>query len=174
MNKENMLEYPLSTLEMLKLNPDAKLIVYTDLNKIFNINDLFDDTNKVIILYLLQSKTSGHWVCLFKNNDKTGADFHYFDSYGEEEDYHLDNLTHLQRVEFNQKQDRLKILLHKYKVYYNNVRLQSKGTSTCGMFVTHRLHNYKLNEAEYINLFVKKRVSNPDLFVANYVLNLLK
>ncbi len=170
MNKENMLHYPLSGAQMIELNPDAKMIVYSDLNKVFNINDLFKNTKKLIILYLLQSKDSGHWVTLFKNGD---GNFHYFDSYGEPEDEHLDNLTHYQRVEFNEKQNRLKILLENYDVIYNNVRLQRSGTATCGMFVTHRLHNYKLNDIMYINFFVKNGISDPDLFVANYVLKLL-
>lgn len=168
MNEDNKLKYPLNGFEMMQLNPDAKLIKYDELNKVFDIDDLFKKTNKLIILYLLQSKTSGHWVCLIKKDDH----FCFFDSYGVPEDKQLDYLSFRQRAEFNEKQKRLKILLHDHLVIYNNVCLQAHGTDTCGMFVTHRLHNSDLDDVEYIGIFTKNRVDYPDIYVADYVLNL--
>lgn len=170
MNEQNKLHYSLSAYEMMKLNPDAKLIIYTELNKINDISELFKSTNKVIILYLLQSKTSGHWVTLFKNNEKNI--FHFFDSYGEQEDAQLDFLGYIKRKQFNEEKNRLRELLKDYTVIYNNVRLQANGTATCGCFVTHRLHYYELNEVDYINLYVDNNVKYPDIFVADYCLNL--
>jgi hypothetical protein len=169
MNEKNLLNYPLSGYEMLKLNPDAKLMSYDQLNNVTNIKELFKNTNKLIILYLLQSKTSGHWCCLFLNN--TG--FNYFDSYGEDIDEQLKYLTKEERNDYNQKKDKLKQLLKNYFVIYNNISLQEKGTMTCGCFVTHRLHHYNENAKNYIDFF-RLYVESPDLYVAKYCYNLLK
>lgn len=177
MNRQNMLNYPLSSDEMVTLNPDAKLIIYTDLNKCFDIEDMFKDTDKLIILYLLQSKTSGHWVCLFKSpvpGDHGKMYFNFFDSYGVPEDEQLDRLTHRQRVEFNERQDRLRLLLRKHLVIYNNVCLQGPHTDTCGMFVTNRLHHSDLTAEQYVQMLLNKDVKDPDKYVAEYVLDLFK
>jgi len=164
-------EIPLSGYEMQILNPDSKIIVYTDLYKYDNINDLFKDTNKLIILYLVQSKTSGHWVCLFKNKDG----FNWFDSYGVDVDKERNFLTKSKQIELNEQYDYLSKLLKPYKVIYNNVRLQNKHTQTCGCHTTYRLHNYKMNLQDYVdNLFIKKNIKNPDLEVAKYCFKKLK
>jgi hypothetical protein len=170
LTKKNMLNYPLNGYQMMALNPDSKLITYDQLNNIDNIDDLFHDTNKLIILYLLKSKNDGHWVCLFLNKDG----YNYFDSYGEPEDEHLSFLTKKQRREFNEKRNKLSELLRHKKVIFNNVRLQASGTDTCGMFVTHRLHHSNKNLVQYIDIFLKKNVWDLDKYVANYTLKLFK
>ena len=71
-------KYPLSGLEMEQLNPDAKILNYTQLYDYNNVKQLFGKYKKLIILYLIQNERSGHWTCLFKN--KSGI--HFFDSYG--------------------------------------------------------------------------------------------
>lgn len=172
LTKYNMLNYPLSSDEMIRLNPDAKLIVYTTLNDCFDIRDMFKDKDKLIILYLLQSKTSGHWVCLFRRDDGL-ADFEFFDSYGVPEDEQLDRLTYGQRAEFNERKNRLTTLLNKYRVIYNNVRLQANNTDTCGMFVTHRLHYSSLCLKDYVDMLLHMAdvdSKSPDYVVAEYCL----
>ena len=164
MNKENLLVYPLNGDEMLKLNPEARLITYDKLNSVFDIDEVFKNSNKVIILYLLQNRNCGHWVCLFKNNQ--GIQF--FDSYGHKPDYEIDNLTEHQRKDYNEKRNRLTDLMVGKKVFYNDYKFQQKGTMTCGCFVSHRLNNYFLTDNEYIDEL--KKIKNPDLFVASYCL----
>jgi hypothetical protein len=170
MNEENKLYYPLSGFEMLQLNPDAKLISYAQLNDVFTPTELFGNYKKIIILYLLNSKQSGHWVCLFLNNQ--GIQF--FDSYGKLPDTEIDNLTPRQREEYNQQRNRLKIILSNYDVYYNDKCLQKKGTQTCGCFVSHRLINYHLTDNEYIDAFKDYKIKDPDEFVSTYCLNKLE
>ena len=172
MNEKNKTQYPLNVNDMLKLNKDAKLITYDYLNKVFNIDDMFKDTDKLIILYLLKNEYSGHWCCLFKNK-KTGL-YEFFDSYGKPEDTVLDNLSILQRIKFNEEQDRLRLLLRNKIVIYNNVVFQGKNTKTCGCHCTFRLHNYDKTLDEYIKIFTKNNIKNPDNFVASYCLKLLK
>jgi hypothetical protein len=171
MNIANMTTYPLNGFEIQKLNPDAKIITYDQLDKIFNIDELFNNTNKIIILYLLTSKSSGHWVTLFRN--EFGINF--FDSYGHKPDYQIDCLTDAQLKDFNEKKSRLLTLLNRDcdYIYYNDFRLQGKDTMTCGCFVSHRLNNAELSDENYISLF-KEYVKNPDDFVALYCLKKLK
>jgi len=157
----------LSGHEMLKLNPDARLLKYTDLYKYDNIADVFGDKKKVILLYLLQSDYSGHWVCLFLNH----KGLNFYDSYGVPYDYQLDVLTREKRKQLHEEKDYLSKLLKPYPVYFNEITYQGKGTETCGCFVTHRLHNYHLTDGEYLDSLKKRNVKNPDKFVADYCFN---
>jgi len=159
----------LSGQDMLTLNPDAKLMKYTDLYKYNNIEDVFGDKKKVIILYLLQNEYSGHWVCLFLNH----KGLNFYDSYGVPYDFQLDILTPTKRKQLNEEQDYLSKLLNDYPVYYNEIVYQGKGTETCGCFVTHRLHNYHLTDSQYFKSLRKRGVTNPDKFVADYCFNKL-
>ena len=163
------LNYPLSGLEMMKLNPDAKIITYKELNNIFDINDLFKDTDKVIILYLLHSKDAGHWVCLYKS----AYSLNFFDSYGKSLDHWVNLLSPMKAQEYGEQKGRLNELLNDYLVLYNNVPLQSKNTSTCGCFVSHRLHNSKMDEKEYIDKYFKNKKKSPDEIVSDYCFKLL-
>ena len=151
MNEHNLLVYPLNGIEMMKLNPTAKLITYDQLNKVYNIDDLFKDTDKIIILYLLRSRQEGHWVCLFKNKEG----YNFFDSYGHKPDYEIDCLTEIQRRDFHEKKHKLHQLLKNKDVVYNNIKLQGKASMVCGCYVSHRLNNSNLTEDEYINKFIK-------------------
>lgn len=171
MNKNNLLNYPLNGEEMQFLNPDSKIISYTELNNIKNLEELFKDTDKIIILYLLFSSTAGHWVCLFKNHKYQTLNF--FSSYGVPEDYELDNISKEKRNELNVKSNRLSFLTKDYLIYYNNIILQGLNTTTCGCFVSHRLYYSELNEYEYLNIFLKNNVYSPDLFVSKWCYNRL-
>ena len=169
MNADNLLTYPLTGNDMLLLNPDAKLITYDQLNNVFDIMELFRDTKKVIILILLFSRHSGHWVTLFINKEG----LNYYDDYGKAPDYELRDLSINERIEYNEKTDRLKFLLNKYPYIYNGKKLQRAGTLTCGCFVSHRLHYSFLTEDEYVAELLKVSKGDPDFYVAKYCLNLL-
>lgn len=172
MTKNNMLHYPLTVLQMEQLNQNSKVIIYTELNDISNINELFKDTDSLIILYLLESQFSGHYTTLFKNKDSKNNDiFNFFDPYGFSVDKQLDFLTQEQRKELDEKKNVLYKLLEPYDVIFNNIRFQGRGTQTCGQHVTYRLHNKGLSAQQYYDKFKKMNINNPDVFVANYVLN---
>jgi hypothetical protein len=160
---------PLSGMEMMALNPDAKLYRYTDLYNYDNVEDLFGDSDKIIILYLLQSASSGHWVALFKNKDG----LNYFDSYGVPEDYQFELLPFKQRQKLHEEQNYLKKMLFHKKVCFNNITYQGKGTATCGCFVSHRLHNYRLNDLQYFNIFARQKLT-PDEYVSKWCFSKLK
>lgn len=176
MDEKNKKFYPLRGVEMMRLNPTAKIITYDELNSINTLNELFEGNkyDKVIILYLLHSRYSGHWVCLFKNDQ--GVNF--FDSYGRKPDKSIDNLTEKQRKEYNEKREQIfKLLTNSCnKFIYNDYPLQDKKikTQTCGCWVTHRLINSHFSDNEYIELFKLFNIQDKDEFVASYCLNRLK
>ena len=174
MNETNLLKYSLNGEEIGYLNPDANIILYTQLNTLNDIDEIFKNSDKVIILYLLQSKRSGHWVTIFKNRKKKIIEF--FSSYGVPPDAELDLLTKEQRKELNQKTNKLKQLCDKYRgiVFYNNICYQKPNTTTCGCWVTHRLLLSHLDDYEYLNFFIKNDIKNADLFVAEYCYKRLK
>jgi hypothetical protein len=169
MNKKELLNYALSGEEMQKLNPEALIITYDKLNLIDDLSDLFDKFDKVIILYLLQNKYMGHWITLFIN--KNGLNV--FDPLGVPPDYQLDKLNKKKRKILNQEKNRLNFLLNKYKYQVNNIIYQNPKTQVCGCFVSHRLFHYKLNNYEYLNIFIKNNIKNIDLFVAQFCHNKL-
>jgi hypothetical protein len=151
-------KYALNGIEMKILNPDAKLLKYTDLYKYRNIEEVFGNYNKVIILYLIQSETSGHWTCLFKN--KKGINF--FDSYGVPVDYEMELLTPAKRKRLNQEQNYLNNMLRHKRVIFNNT-YQDRDTATCGCFVSHRLYYSHLDNYQYLDLFFKSGQEPDDL-----------
>lgn len=174
MNENNKLLYTLNGFEMKLLNPDAKIMKYEELNNVSNIDELFRDTDKVILLYILENPYVGHWTTLFINKDKQGKRvYNYFDSYGEEPDEWLNYLTESQREKFNEKRNMIQCLTRNIVIIYNNVALQGGKTATCGSFVTHRLDHYQLSENEYIKKFFKDSKRSPDEIVSTYVLNKL-
>lgn len=172
MNNDNKLEYSLNSNEMQYLNKDAIIIPYTALNKIFDLDDLFKNTNKVIILYLLKNKHYGHWTCLFKPKNKN-LDYYFYDSYGYYPDDELDKIPFTKRIQLNEEQDRLKKLLSMKRYDHNQYTLQGKGTSTCGMHVSHRLNNSHMSEKDYIKFFVDNKIKNPDVYVSSWCLKKL-
>ena len=161
-------KYALNGLEIRLLNPDAKVLKYTDLYDYEDIGELFKDTDKIIILYLMMSDSVGHWTTLFLNQD--GINF--FDSYGVPPDYEFQLLSNKKRTELDQKQDYLKNMLKKYKVIFNNITYQEQGTMTCGCFVSHRLNFSHLNDPQYFSIFYDSG-EEPDKYVSNWCFNKL-
>jgi hypothetical protein len=170
MDEENKLYYSLNDSEMQYLNPDALIISYTVLNKIFNIRELFENHDKIIILYLLENSHVGHWVCLFIGKNDI---INFFNGYGENVDDELKDLSAFKRLQLDERRNRLTELLNNHIYEYNDIKLQGQRTQTCGMFVSHRLHNYKLSTIDYLNIFAKSKLK-PDMLVANWCLEKLK
>jgi hypothetical protein len=136
--------------DMMKLNPDAKLLKYTDLYKYKSSTELFADCDKIILLYLTINDHSGHWCSLFKN--KQGIN--YFDSYGVPIDYHFELLRPETRQKLNEPVDYLKNLLWNDNVIFNNITYQRPNTQTCGEHVSFRLNNSNMTNPEYLNFFL--------------------
>ena len=116
--------------------PHAKILKYNELKKYKTIEQLLPKHKSYfILLYPVQSETSGHWVCLTRF-DKT---IEYFDSYGNKPDVPLSWSTN-----YKNNERHLSKLLNKCKLpmVYNTISFQSKrdlAISTCGAYVVFRI-----------------------------------
>ncbi|MBS3925925.1 MAG: hypothetical protein KGZ34_04460 [Nitrosarchaeum sp.] len=165
---------PLNGEQMQALNPDAKIFSYTDLQKYETIDDLFHDTDKIIILYLIKSKYYGHWCCLFKHTRNGKMVYNFFDPYGIIVDGELDFIPKEKRNELNEQHKYLSWLLRDSPCYYNYICFQGKNSQTCGDHVTYRLHHCDTTIEEYAYaFFISKGINNPDILVAKYCFNKL-
>lgn len=115
--------------------PDAKILTYSELTNIKKIEDLLPrHKSYFILLYPVQSESSGHWVCLTRYS-KT---IEYFDSYGKKPD------EPLSWGKYNNVHRRLSELLNntKLRVDYNNIDFQNNKDftiSTCGSYAVFRI-----------------------------------
>jgi hypothetical protein len=75
--------YPLSDSDIKRvLGRDMRIITNRDLDHFNHVDQLFDRKGRCMMLYTPDDPNSGHWVCLWKDNEG----IHYFDSYGEKPD----------------------------------------------------------------------------------------
>lgn len=133
----------LSGTDILKLlNGKTRVIKYSELANINNINELLFGYNSVVIL-ILSKENYGHWVCITRRNDI----LEFFDSYGYfvDDPIYFKNTPKYFRKQNNQDYPHLTaILLNSYNEYvitYNELRFQKKDrqTATCGRHVVCRI-----------------------------------
>lgn len=138
----------LTDYEIKELNKDSVFVPYDQVKYYKSIDELFQGKNKAIILYLFTTN-SGHYVCLFKR----GKYLSFFNSYGREPDEDVLKLDPEKRKEFNETEPYLFYLMAQSNkpCEYNDTRLQSNGTSTCGWHCTHRLWYAHLSSEQYLS-----------------------
>jgi hypothetical protein len=173
-NIKNLIKYPLSDDEIFELlNGQTKIVLYPDLKKYKNIDELFYPYDNVVILYIVQNKNgnvSGHWVGLLKRGDT----IEFFDSYGSKPDDTFDHIDYDVRVQNGEIKPLLSRLLKNspYKLEYNEKQLQKLkyGINTCGYYVVLRILLKDLSIKEFQQLFNGK---NNDINVIKYILKIL-
>jgi len=143
--------YPLSDGDIRKiLGKDIKIMTYADLAGLRNIRQAFDSKGRCILLYLTQSETSGHWVCMLNKGDH----IEYFDPYGEAPNSALKTITPEERQEYGEEQPYLTDLMKAsgMPVYYNTHPFQKDkaDVNTCGrhsvmrcLYAPYSLEKYK-------------------------------
>lgn len=143
--------YPLSDGDIRKiLGKDIKIMTYADLAGLRNIRQAFDSKGRCILLYLTQSDTSGHWVCMLNKGDH----IEYFDPYGEAPNSALKTITPEERQEYGEEQPYLTDLMKAsgMPVYYNTHPFQKDkaDVNTCGrhsvmrcLYAPYSLEKYK-------------------------------
>jgi hypothetical protein len=57
------------------LDPDTKIFSYPKFADMKHIDEAFDNLGRCVFLFLTESESSGHWVCMFKR----GNVIEYFD-----------------------------------------------------------------------------------------------
>jgi len=167
-------DYPLSDGDLRKiLGDDISIITYPELNKINDINQIFDKKGRCILLFLTSSPTAGHWCCLL--NKKKGIEF--FDPYGEAPEEQKDGADPALLDQLGQRQPLLVKLLRKSgkPVFYNTYPFQkdNKSINTCGRHCVVRLLYAPYSLDKYKRIIDSSRLS-PDDFVSGITFDKLR
>ena len=149
------------------LNGKTRIMKYSDLAKINNINELLFGFDSCVIL-ILSKENYGHWVCITRHGKK----LEFFDSYGffiDDDDYFKRTSKYCRKV-FGQDYPHLTYLFltcdPEYEITYNEIRFQkmSPKISTCGRHVICRIMYKNLELYDYYN-FLKSIGNNLDKVV---------
>lgn len=150
------------------LDHENKLVMYPDLIKYNNIDDVLGPNGMCTLLFESR-KNYGHWCCLWKLNDDTVS---FFNSYEGLPDDTLDYINKNFADISNQNYPYLSRLLYScpYKLTYNQYPYQEKGKQikTCGRHVVVRLWCRDLSDKQYhsyVKYFCKQYHLNADEFV---------
>lgn len=149
------------------LNNKVKIITYDQLKDYKNIESLLYPFNRVIILYVWkksENKRHGHWIGLHVNNKNN---IEVFDSFGNFVDDFLNKIDVKFRNENGENYRYLTNLLLKYKgvVEYNEKKLQSDRTNTCGKWVIYRFLRNDLTLEQFQKLFTKNTKKNDNIIL---------
>lgn len=163
---EEIASYPLSDSDLRKiLGDDISIVLYPELDDIDDIDEVFDDKGRAMILFLTTDAHTGHWMCIYKRDDG----IHFFDPYGTAVDKARDWLSKEKLIELQQEKPFLRKLLlgSGEKVYYNIFPFQQDkmDINTCGRHCSTRLLYKDLDLDEYYNMIRKSKLS-PDDFVS--------
>jgi hypothetical protein len=172
---EDIKSYPLTETDMRKVIPTLGIKSYTDLLDATSIDDVLDEKGRLMLLYLTEDQSTGHWVCLLKLRDKPIIE--YFDPYGGfRPDGEKKWLSLAKQREFGQDTDHLTKLLKNspYTVKSNAIPFQKEkdDNNTCGRHCLARLYFKHLDLPQYAELVESSGIS-PDDFVSGFTYNLI-
>lgn len=129
----------------------SKIVVYPDLYKYKNIDDLLAPHGVVFLLYEYEPNT-GHWTMVFRQGDT----IEHFDSYSFKPDREFEFISDDFRKENKMNYPQLTKLLYDsgQDIHYNNFSLQAenRGVATCGRHCLVRLRFKDMNIYEYYEL----------------------
>ncbi len=158
------------------LGDNLFIFVYPYLDDVNNIDQVFDNEGRSLMLYLVNNINSGHWVCMIKKNNH----ILYFDPYGKRPDDIIDSLDEDKKDELDMETKKLTHLLKNsgYIVDYNIFPYQKLGDNinTCGRHCAFRLLNRDLSDIQYnnlINKYTKKYNLNIDDTISLLIYNIL-
>lgn len=119
--------------------PHCPVVIYSDLHKVSNIDDILSADGYCILLYL-SSQSYGHYVSICKH----GAGIYSFaDPYGFTPDSeHRFTPPHLRVLLHETKPEILRLLQRPgHRVYFNDICIQGSGVATCGRHAIVRILN---------------------------------
>jgi hypothetical protein len=163
---ERVVDYPLSDSDINHiLKPPTNIMVYSSLELVNDIDEIFDSLGRVMLLYPVSSESNGHWVCMIKRPNE----IEFFDPYGKAPDTELKWMSSSLRRELNLEKPVLTRLFDEseYKVVFNTYKFQEddKAVNTCGRHCIARLMYKDLSLDAYKKLVLGSGLS-PDEFVA--------
>lgn len=133
-------ETPMGDDNIRKYLPNSKILKYSELADVSNIEELLPSPKSYFFLLYERSINNGHWVVVNRYIDNGRDTICYFCSYGSKIDEPLRWNSPEQNRELGQDKPYLSILLRNSgkKLQYNNVQYQSKTSpvATCGAFAT--------------------------------------
>ena len=161
-----------------KLQGRTNIIMYNQLNNVNDIEGILVD-DSAVILYEKRPK-NGHWVCIIRYLKKGVPTIEFFDSYGifpDDEKRYIDkDFLSSSRQTKNRLDELLLKASKRYRIEYNNYRLQKKSSdiATCGRHVVSRILLKNLNIDEYnklMNSFKQYGLSPDDVatIISEYV-----
>jgi hypothetical protein len=174
---EEIIEEPMDDGDIRSYFPNAKIIRYSSLAKMSDIEQLLPRDKTYAFLLYEDSPGSGHWVVVLRY----GTTIEFFCSYGSKIDGPLRWYNPKDNVMLGQNKPYLSLLLKKadkkFKAIHNAVPFQSSkhGVATCGAWDVMRVnqlvnHNQDLHEFQSYMEDVKKETGlTYDEIVANYV-----
>lgn len=169
--------YSLSDSDIHKIIPTLKIISYPLLLDYDNILDALDEKGRLLILYLTDSMSHGHWTCLLKQKRNGKEYIEYFDPYGgykpDEEQKWVDKDILQQSGQCKEyltkllKESGLKVTYNKYPF-----QSQSNNINTCGRHCATRLYCKHLSLPQYTKMIQDSGMS-PDDFVSTFTFGLM-
>ena len=156
---------PLSDKDILKIfDNKINVILYDDLYKYNNINEILNKNNRAIILYIFESNIhggkSGHWVSLRKYK----RSILFFDSFGNIPDTQIKDIPIQQRIKLNEDKLFLTNLIknNNYDIEYNEKIMQDDLSVVCGYYcVLFCALNYSMKDFQKI--FSNDKIKNDKL-----------
>lgn len=166
-------KYPLGDDDLRRILPNSHIFTYPYLKSVKNIDEIFDDDGRAIMLYLTEDAHTGHWVGLLRKPDH----IEFFDPYGEKPDNELKWVKGGKREELDEDKPLLSKLLRQSEVpvVYNKVKFQKDGDNieTCGRHVATRLLNKDLSLPQYAEM-IKSSGMSPDEYVSRTTFPIIK
>ena len=159
-------DYDLSSDDVMNITDNKyKFILYHDLEKYNNIDDVLGQNKGVILLFQNENHDSGHWVTLWLDGDT----LYFWDSYGLRMDEELKYADYNRRIHNGVPVPHLTHLVEQsnYKVVSNTYRYQKFKThiNTCGRWVATRLKMRDTNEEDFKKLFTKNKYYDGDFWI---------
>jgi hypothetical protein len=180
---DSIVKTPMGDDTIRKYFPDAKIILYSDLDNYKNLDDLLkDDIDYCFILYE-QSPHNGHWVLIGKYPYNNKTFYEYFDSYGGK----IDEPLGWNDEETNEELEQDKSILSKlFKLVngekiYNNIAYQEysdyNDINSCGrhcclrvMFITNEdVPSILSFYYQFMSELSKRTNLNYDKIVSNFI-----
>jgi len=143
-----------------------KILLYSDLLKYDNIDEVLSPYGKCCILYFWKRNPDnsvwGHWVAIRKG--KRPMTIEIFNSYGDWIDKNLDKIPYLFKKENKEDFKQLSYLLYKspYIIHYNENQYQDNNSKVCGYWCVYFLKRDDLNLEQFQNLWDKKNFKQND------------
>ena len=171
-----LIHKPLSDADIQKiLGPDAKIIKYSELGDLYDIDQLLPNEKDYCIILYEDRPDRGHWTALLKYDGL----YEHFDSYGVKPDSELKWVSPKVREQLGESQPYLTKLLkqEEERTIHNMVHYQSKDSrvNTCGSHVCCRLYRFQNDDFtlsdyhRYMSWVKGQSNATYDVIVAEFV-----